>query len=83
MLSMPDSGRVFRSKPARAMSLRIGPVPLSHAIDGLEDGRCIEAVHARLMYETRLMPAGDDATAVVEDRVVEIEKKRSGKTHQS
>src|SRR2546425_8759574 len=56
------------------MTLGIGPKPLPGAFDGLVEAGGIEGPQFGPVVETCLPPATPDVAAVVEDRVVQIEK---------
>src|SRR5205809_4104042 len=56
------------------MTLGIGPEPLPGAFDGLVEAGGIEGPQFGPVVETCLPPATPDVAAVVEDRVVQIEK---------
>lgn len=73
-------GRKIES--ADAVALRIRPIPLSHALDCVVDEDGIVRRHLGAMRAAGVQPAGRDPAAVVENRVVEIEKNGSRKSAQ-
>lgn len=78
---LATSGRKIET--SQTMALGIGPVPMANTLDRHVGGDGIDRPQSRAMHAAGLQPAGRDAAAVVEDRVVEVEKNGARKLTQA
>ena len=78
---LATSGREIQT--SHAMALGIGPVPVADTLDRHVGGNGIDRPQSRAMHTAGLQPAGRDAAAVIEDRVVKVEKNGARKLTQA